>query len=441
MKGGFRYEIDKCVSCLACVAACKLINGGSAPWRQVLSDNPKGYPDLPVHNLSIACNHCEAPACLAACPAAAYYIDKVTGAVLLSEERCIGCNYCYWSCPFDAPQLNKRSGVIEKCHFCIERQKNNLEPSCTSACPTGALSFDYFELSDQPANYLPATDIRPRIALAGSDRWPVKGNDSKAHKKSVKAQNNSNKRKISLLREWSLILFTYLSSGLFGLFFAIMNYPSRSEIITYAAVALMTLILPVFHLGKPLKAWRAITNISKSALSREIAALLFFVVISGIALLTGNLLLNSLSFAAGLVYLVLVDNVYTSVESEDDLRYHPGTVFLTGLTLASLFSGEYMALLFILLVQVVLTVRLAVLSRRRHRYLFMSIYILLTGSALIILLSPGLFANMPPRIPSIIAFVIIMSAEALNRIIYYFDFYPASVSTLYRERYETPATI
>ena len=433
MKGGFSYEIDKCVSCLACVAACKLINGGSVPWRQVLSDNPKGYPGLPVHNLSIACNHCEDPACLVACPTAAYYIDKVTGAVLLSEERCIGCNYCYWSCPFDAPQLNRSSGIIEKCHFCSERQEENIEPACTAACPTGALSFDHFEPSSQHTNYLPTTEIKPRIVLEGSDRWPTRKDDAKTHAHSTIG-------KVSPLREWSLIIFTYLSSWMFGLFFSIMNYPSSSEIKAYALVTLVTLLISVIHLRKPLKAWRAITNISKSALSREIAALLFFVIISNISLIAGGALLNSISFAAGLVFLVMVDNVYTTVDSGNDLKYHPGTVFLIGLTMASLFSGQYMPLLIIAAIQIIMSLRLAIKNRSRTRYIIMSIFILLMATGIFILMSPIISTILTHRIALITAVVMIMTAEALIRVTYYFEFRPKGVTADYRERAEELST-
>ncbi|MCA1755887.1 MAG: 4Fe-4S binding protein [Bacteroidales bacterium] len=433
MKGGFRYEIDKCVSCLACVAACKLINGGSVPWRQVLTDNRKGYPGLPVHNLSLACNHCEDPACLNACPAAAYSIDPATGAVLLSEERCIGCNYCFWSCPFDAPQLNRRSGTIEKCHFCVERQENNIEPACTSACPTGALSFDKFESPEEQGGHLPVTGIKPRIRLNGSDRWPVKETGSGVDLIGMGS-------KISPWREWTLILFTYLTSGLFGLFFAAISSISFNGGIIYPVLTMVTLLIPVVHLGKPSRAWRALTNISKSELSREIVVLLIFAALSNISLLYGGAVLFSISFAVGLVLLVLVDNVYTSVDSRIDIKFHPGTVFLTGLLMASLFSGEYMPLIFISSLQVLLALRINFSGATgRKRYFTLAIFTLLMASGILFIMSNSLSSIVPSGVSFVSGVALIMAAQALNRIGFYFDFKPPGVTVMYHEKSNQPA--
>lgn len=432
MKGGFRYEIDKCVSCLACVAACKLINGGSVPWRHVLTDNGKGYPGLPVHNLSLACNHCEDPACLSACPAGAYSVDTATGAVLLSEERCIGCNYCFWSCPFDAPQLNRRSGTIEKCHFCVERQENNIEPACTCACPTGALSFDQFESPEEQGGHLPVTGIKPRIQVVGSDRWPVENTGSGLDSMGVGG-------KISPVREWTLILFTYLTSVLFGLFFAAIGSVSFRGGIIYPVLTMVTLLIPAVHLGKPWRAWRALTNILKSELSREIMVLLLFAALSNISLLYGGAALFSISFAVGLVLLILVDNVYTSVDSRIDIKFHPGTVFLIGLLMASLFSGEYMPLIFISSLQVLLALRINLsCAAGRKRYFTLAIFTLLMASGILLIMNRPLSSVMPSGVSFAAGVAIIMAAQAFNRIGYYIDFKPPGVTATYNKKSNRP---
>jgi Fe-S-cluster-containing dehydrogenase component/DMSO reductase anchor subunit len=433
MKGGFIYEIDNCVSCLACVAACKLINGGSVPWRQVLSDNRKGYPGLPVHNLSLACNHCEDPECLSACPAAAYSIDPSTGAVLLSEERCIGCNYCFWSCPFDAPQLNRKSGTVEKCHFCVERQKENIEPACTSACPTGALSFGRFENSEEKGGHLPVTGIGPRIMIEGSDRWPPENSGSGAYPMGIGG-------KVSPLREWALILFTYLTSVLFGLFFAAVGSLSSRGGITFPLLTMVTLIIPVVHLGKPFRAWRAVTNISKSDLSREILVLLIFAAVSNISLLYGGVALYSISFAIGVVLLVVVDNVYNSVDSRPDIKYHPGTVFLTGLLMASLFSEEYKPLILIASLQLALALRISISSGAgRKRYIAVAVVAILMAAGVLSILSRTVSSMLPSGLSHTAGIVLIMTAQALCRIGFYIDFKPPGITFAYNKKSNQPS--
>lgn len=433
MKGGFIYEIDNCVSCLACVSACKLINGGGVPWRKVVSDNSKGYPGLPVHNLSLACNHCKDPECLSACPAAAYSIDPSTGAVLLSEERCIGCNYCFWSCPFDAPQLNRRSGTIEKCHFCVDRQEENIEPACTSACPTGALSFDIFETSEEKGTHLPVTGIGPRISIEGSDRWPVKNSGSEACYMGAGG-------KISPLREWALILFTYLTSVLFGLFFAAVGRATSGGGIIFPLLTMMTLLIPVVHLGKPFRAWRAMTNISKSDLSREIVVLLLFAVISNISLVFGGMALFSISFAIGVVLLVAVDNVYTSVDSRIDIKYHPGTVFLTGLMMASLFSGEYMPMIFIASLQLLLALRINISAGvGKKRYPAVAVVTIIMAAGVLLIMKTPFSSIQSSDLTYIAGIALIMIAQALNRIGFYIDFKPPGVTFAYSIKSNQPA--
>ncbi len=55
------------------------------------------------------------------------------GIVVVDPNTCIGCGFCVWACPFNAPQLTAASGKMEKCNFC---QSPGLER------PVGALVND-----------------------------------------------------------------------------------------------------------------------------------------------------------------------------------------------------------------------------------------------------------------------------------------------------------
>ena len=150
-KNIFIFDYNQCVGCHACVVACINENGFQEPkqWRNIHQSNNTHFPQLPLFYLSLACNHCADAPCLKNCPANAYSRDEKTGAVIHHSEKCIGCQYCTWACPYDAPKFNPKEGIIEKCTFCNNRIEENLKPACANLCPTGALDFTLVELSRQ----------------------------------------------------------------------------------------------------------------------------------------------------------------------------------------------------------------------------------------------------------------------------------------------------
>lgn len=139
---GFMHNQEKCVGCRRCQSACKKTNNweSGTEWRRVnQGTRTKAF-------LSMSCNHCEKPACASVCPVKAYVKQKDTGIVIHDPEKCVGCKYCMYACPYHAPQFSVETGRISKCHFCHERQAKGENPACVDSCPVDALKFG--KLSD-----------------------------------------------------------------------------------------------------------------------------------------------------------------------------------------------------------------------------------------------------------------------------------------------------
>jgi anaerobic dimethyl sulfoxide reductase subunit B (iron-sulfur subunit) len=150
----FHLDAAACTGCKSCQVACKdrnqLPNG--MLWRRVYEAQGGGWTpagaawrhDVSVANLSLSCNHCERPVCMEVCPTKAI-TRRTDGVVLIDPERCTGCRFCSWACPYDAPQFDELAGVMTKCTFCIEDVEAGRQPSCVSACPMRALDFGTVE--------------------------------------------------------------------------------------------------------------------------------------------------------------------------------------------------------------------------------------------------------------------------------------------------------
>ncbi|MFC1665180.1 formate dehydrogenase FDH3 subunit beta [Pseudomonadota bacterium] len=117
----FLVDAERCNECNACVTACKNENG--IPWgvnrRRVVTIND-GEPG--ERSMSVACMHCSDAPCASVCPVDCFYTTD-DGVVLHDKDICIGCGYCFYACPFGAPQFPGKGsfgsrGKMDKCTFC-----------------------------------------------------------------------------------------------------------------------------------------------------------------------------------------------------------------------------------------------------------------------------------------------------------------------------------
>jgi len=105
------------------------------------------FPNTETVHFPKSCLHCEDPPCVPVCPTGASYKRKEDGIVLVNYDKCIGCKYCSWACPYGAREFDEQQRVMKKCTLCVDRiydtsmAENDRKPACVTACPTSARLF------------------------------------------------------------------------------------------------------------------------------------------------------------------------------------------------------------------------------------------------------------------------------------------------------------
>ncbi|MDP6178469.1 MAG: 4Fe-4S dicluster domain-containing protein [Desulfatiglandales bacterium] len=126
-------EPDKCTGCKVCEMICSLHHEDEInPIKSrihITSWEEDGI-DIPM-----VCQQCEDPPCRAVCPTSAIYLYSQTGAMLIDEEKCIGCRMCINACPFGAPIVLPETRKVVKCDLCSG------EPQCVEFCEPKAIQY------------------------------------------------------------------------------------------------------------------------------------------------------------------------------------------------------------------------------------------------------------------------------------------------------------
>jgi len=176
----YALNLTRCIGCRRCVHACVAENNQSrTPEIQYIRvvKMPHGTFDLEKgdHNyapeevpeegsfyMPVQCHQCKNPPCVKVCPVQATW-QEPDGITVVDYDWCIGCRYCMAACPYWARRLNftkpsipkdrlnpdmaylgnrpRPRGVVEKCHFCLQRTRVGRYPACLEVCPVGARKF------------------------------------------------------------------------------------------------------------------------------------------------------------------------------------------------------------------------------------------------------------------------------------------------------------
>jgi len=282
----FDVDLDLCTGCKACVTGCHNLNGldDAEVWRTVGLLHG-GSSKAPVQQtVTTACHHCLDPACMNGCPVKAYEKDPVTGIVKHLDDQCIGCQYCIFMCPYDAPKYNKARGIVRKCDMCSDRLAHGEAPACVQSCPNEAIRITVVDRVEA----IQATEANAFLpgAPAPSDTLPttVYRTERVLPRNMLPADFYSVDREHAHFPLVIMLALTQLSVGAFILNLlahAIMGPAGDRRLeITNAIFALLlgngALGAATLHLGRPKFAFRAFLGLRRSWMSREIIAFSLF---------------------------------------------------------------------------------------------------------------------------------------------------------------------
>ncbi|HEY5955147.1 MAG TPA: DmsC/YnfH family molybdoenzyme membrane anchor subunit [Polyangiaceae bacterium] len=274
----FEVSLDACTGCKACVAGCHTLNGldEAELWRTV-GFLHGGTPEAPaLQTVTTSCHHCLEPACMTGCPVKAYEKDPITGIVKHLDDQCIGCQYCTLMCPYDAPKYNKARGIVRKCDMCSDRLSNGEAPACVQACPNGAIavrvvSRDNVVRAGEAQAFLPGAPA-PEATLPSTIYKSQRSMPSNMLPADFYRTHPEHSHPALIV----MLTLTQLSVGACITTFVVERWLGRpiGHPLAQAALASLTAVLAltasIFHLGRPLAAWRAFLGLKTSWLSREV---------------------------------------------------------------------------------------------------------------------------------------------------------------------------
>ena len=213
---------------------------------------------------------------MSGCPVRAYEKDPVTGIVEHLDDQCIGCKYCMFTCPYDVPSFSKSKGIVRKCNMCVDRLRVGEAPACVQSCPNEAIKIKKVRTEDLAAigageTLLPGCPdsslTKPSTTYIGTGGIATQGMPVDFY--SAQSQHAH----FPLV---FMLVLTQVALGVFtmGALIGIIGGAAENFVTWYAIAGFGFLCaglgLATLHLGRPTKAYRAMSGFRTSWLSREI---------------------------------------------------------------------------------------------------------------------------------------------------------------------------
>ncbi|MGQ0681683.1 DmsC/YnfH family molybdoenzyme membrane anchor subunit [Bradyrhizobium sp.] len=351
-------DLERCVGCQTCTAACKHANATSpaVQWRKVLDVEAGSYPDVSRSYVPVGCQHCEDPPCMHVCPSTATR-KRADGIVTIDYDVCIGCAYCDVACPYQARfkvdaadfaygpgrQMQNeaeredpaRIGVAQKCTFCSDRIDFGLEngltpgvdpratPACANACIASALQFGdlddpssnvsmllkqhkhfrmHEEIGTGPGFYYLYEHAGALIVDGDRDEPPVPTTPSRLRSRGVEPWHQKH-------WDWKAagnFLTGGIGPGLFaGAAVAAVTVgpPALLGLLAMALIG-VGLLLVVMKIGRPLRAYSVLRQPQRSWMSREAWVAMAFFPVALAAVWTENIALWLVAAVLALTFLL-----------------------------------------------------------------------------------------------------------------------------------------
>jgi DMSO reductase anchor subunit/ferredoxin len=242
----------------------------------------------------MSCNHCLEPACLEGCPTNAY--EKLDdGIVIHHADDCVGCQYCTWSCPYSVPAFQPDRRIVTKCDMCKPRLDGGHLPACVEACPTHAITVEKVNVAQWRADH--AAGDAPELPPAGLTLSTTRIELPDDLPLETYAASDWNVRPEH--PHWPLVWLTLVSQVAVGVSVTATTTGHR---LLGAAMAAAALAGALFHLGRPAVAYKALRNLRRSWLSREVALLSAYALLAVAAVAVPALSVPAAAVGAAGVY-------------------------------------------------------------------------------------------------------------------------------------------